>query len=233
MTDETDKTFDAAAELPKQHEPLFPRIISAMLHPLLMGVYGVALLFLYTDFNILFSGQFLRFMTPVLFLTCIVPASSLYVMKRTGIIRDYGLTHRNDRLVPFITVFCSYGVLIYSFVLSGLYAWFISILVAPLILVLIAIVVTQKWKISAHMMGVGCLIGSTLSVCYNVKGLNPLVLFIILFILAGCLGVSRLILRRHTPAQVYAGFLIGIAVSYLCVLAGKYWAFITLYYRGL
>ena len=78
------------------------------------------------------------------------------------------------------------------------------------------------------MMGIGGLIGCTLSVCYNIKGLNPFVLFIILFILAGCLGVSRLVLKRHTPAQVYIGFLVGFVISYLCVWIGTYWGFILL-----
>lgn len=72
-------------------------------------------------------------------------------------------------------------------------------------------------------MGMGALTGCILSICYHVKGLNLYVLFIILFILAGCLGVSRLALNRNTPAQVYAGYLIGIAVSYLTVWIGAYW----------
>ena len=207
-------------------EPLIPRIISIVLHPMLMGVYGVALLFLYADFNLIFGGQFIRFVSPVFFLTCFVPFSSIYFLKKAGLIKDYELTDKRDRFLPYLTVLIAYLLLIYYFYSAKLYIWFLSTLVAPVILIVIAAIVNIYWKISAHMMGIGGLIGCTLSVCYNVKGLNPFILFIILFILAGCLGVSRLMLKRHTPAQVYIGFLIGLIVSYLCVWIGAYWGLI-------
>jgi len=210
----------------KESEPLIPRIISILLHPMLMGVYGVALLFLYTDFNLIFAGQFIRFVSPVFFLTCFVPVSSMYFLKRAGLIKDYELTDKRDRFLPYLTVFLAYLLLIYYFHSAKLYIWFLSTLFAPVILIIIAAIVNIYWKISAHMMGIGGLIGCTLSVCYNIKGLNPFILFIILFILAGCLGVSRLILKRHTPAQVYIGFLVGLMVSYLCVWIGSYWGLI-------
>jgi membrane-associated phospholipid phosphatase len=213
-------------EPPKVKEPLLARIISIILHPFFMGVYGVSLLFLYTDFRLIFAGQFMRFITPVFFLTCVIPASSIYFLRKAGLIKDYDLKSRNDRLIPYVVAFCSYCLLIYYFVSAGLYAWFIGALSAPLVLIVIAAITTKYWKISAYMMVIGGLIGCTLSVCYNVKGLNPFILFIILFILAGCLGVSRLMLQRHTPGQVYTGFLVGLIVSYLCVLIGAYWGVI-------
>ncbi|WP_029902960.1 hypothetical protein [Prevotella sp. 10(H)] len=220
-------------EPPKKKEPVLAKIVSVVLHPLLMGVYCIALLFLYTDFSLLFSGQFIRFITPVFFLTCVVPASSIYFLRKGGLIKDYDLKDRDDRLIPFIALFLSYSLLVYYFAAAGLYAWFIGVLAAPLILIVIAAIVTKRWKISLHMMGIGALIGSTLSICYNVKGLNPFILFIILFILAGCLGVSRLVLQRHTPAQVYLGFVVGLLVSYISVFIGTYWAFIVFYFKNL
>jgi len=216
------KSLDSAGE----KEPIIPRIISIVLHPMLMGLYGVILLFLYTDFRLIFANQFIRFVSPVFFLTCFVPISSMYFLKRAGLIKNYELTDKRDRYLPYLTVFLAYLLLIYYFHSAKLYIWFLSTLVAPVILIVIAAIVNIRWKISAHMMGIGGLIGCTLSVCYNVKGLNPFFLFIILFILAGCLGVARLMLKRHTPAQVYVGFLTGLAVSYACVWVGAYWGLI-------
>jgi len=217
------KKMPVSSKQATEKEPLLPRIISIILHPLLMGAYGVALLFLYTDFNLLFAGQFIRFISPVVFFTCIVPLTGIYFLRKAGLIESYKLTERQDRLLPYIIVFFAYVLLIYYFYAAKLYVWFLSTLVAPLILVVITAIINGFWKISAHMVGIGCLIGCTLSVCYNVKGVNPFFLFIILFILAGCLGVSRLALGRHTPAQVYAGFLLGLIVSYICVWIGAYW----------
>lgn len=218
---------------PKKKEPLLANIISTIFHPLFMGIYGVALLFIFTDFNIIFSGQFVRFMIPVVFLTCIVPASGIYFLNRGGFMNNCDPSHKKNWFVPYLLAVCSYGLLFYYFASANLYTWFLGMLVTPIILIIIGGIVSRYWKISIRMMGMGALIGSTFSVCYNVKGLNPFILFIILFILAGCLGVSRLILQRNTPAQVYTSFLIGLIVSYICVLAGAFWAFIPFIIKNL
>lgn len=212
-------------ESSKTKEPVLAKIISIILHPFLMGVYGISLLFIYTDFNLIFAGQFTRFISPVFFLTCVIPASSIYFLKKAGLIKDYSLSDPRDRFTPYLVTFFAYALLIYYFYSAKLFIWFIAVLAAPLFLILIGAIINIYWKISAHMIGIGGLIGCTLSVCYNVKGVNPYVLFIILFILAGCLGVSRLVLKRHTPSQVYIGFLVGLIVSYLCVWLGAYWGF--------
>lgn len=81
------------------------------------------------------------------------------------------------------------------------------------------------------MAGMGGLIGTVFSVCYNIKGQNPYILFIILIILVGALGVSRIILKRHTPAQVYAGFILGLVISYTAVFIGGYYPIILLLIR--
>lgn len=201
----------------KSDEPILARIVSIVLHPLFMTMYGVCLLFVYTDFKFIFAGQFLSFLIPVFILSCMIPASSVFFLKKAGFVKDFELTNKNERFLPFIIAIICYALLFYYFFRAGMYIWFLSTLIAPLILLLLGSIITIFWKISIHMMSIGGLIGCVFSICYNVKSINPSVLFIILTILAGCLGVSRLILKRHTPAQVYAGFLTGFIISYLCV----------------
>ncbi|MFT3995104.1 MAG: phosphatase PAP2 family protein [Dysgonomonas sp.] len=209
-----------APKPPQPKEPLLPRIVSTVLHPLLMAVYGICLLFIYTDFRFIFAGQFIHFLAPIFLLSCCIPASGIFFLYKIGMIKDLELTDRSERLFPFLIALISYGLLFFYFYKAGLFIWFLAVLAAPLILLIIGAIINLYWKISTHMMGIGGLIGSILSVCYNVKGINPYGLFIILFILAGSLGVSRLLLKRHTPAQVYAGFIIGVVISYLCVWIG-------------
>lgn len=209
----------------KPNEPVLANIVSIVLHPLFMALYGICLLFVYTDFQFIFAGQYLTFIIPVFFMGCFIPASSIYFLKRGGFIRDYDLKEKSDRFLPYLITFISYAMLGFFFYKAGMYMWFLSLLAAPLLLLIIGGIINIWWKISAHMMGIGSLIGGILSVCYNVKGINPFVLFIILFILAGCLGVARLMLKRHTPAQVYAGFLLGLVVTYGCVWLGVNWIY--------
>lgn len=217
---------------PQEKEPILPQIISFVLNPVFMVIYSIAIIFLSTDFTFLFANQFIRFMTPVIFFSCIIPVSGIYFLRLTHVIKDYHLDNKSEWILPLSVFFLSYALLFYYFFSAKLYIWFLAVILTPLILLLIYAIISRFWKISAYMMAIGGMIGCILSVCYNIKGLNLPVLFMILFILAGCLGVSRLMLNRSTPAQVYVGFLIGSVVSYLWVYIGTYWSLI-LFLRNL
>lgn len=70
------------------------------------------------------------------------------------------------------------------------------------------------------MFGVGGMVGGAMAVSYFVENSNPYFMFMGLFIIAGLVGTSRLILKRHTLAQVIAGFLLGFLVSFIFVWLG-------------
>ncbi|MDR1092443.1 MAG: hypothetical protein LBL79_15350 [Prevotella sp.] len=217
--------ISAIYDPPRIKEPVLAHVISFVLHPLLMVVYVIALIFVYTDFKFLYGNQFIQFIAPAFFLSCAIPVSGIYTLKVTKLITDYKF-RKGERFLPFIIFFFSYGLLFYYFFSARLTIWFLAVLAIPVMLFIIYSLISVFWRISIHMMGIGGLTGSIMSICYNIKGLNLCVLFIILFILAGSLGVSRLALNRSTPAQVYAGFLVGIVVSYLTVWIGAYWGIV-------
>jgi membrane-associated phospholipid phosphatase len=58
------------------------------------------------------------------------------------------------------------------------------------------------------MVGIGGLSGTFVGLQFY-TGLNQMHYILPGFILAGLLGVARLLLNAHSPAQVYAGFLLG------------------------
>ena len=235
MIEETDKEIkiDDRVAIPaslrygqsEKKESILACVISFVLNPRFMVVYVITLIFIYTDFKFLYGNQVIQFIAPAFFLSCAIPVSGIYILKVTKLITDYKL-RKGERFLPFSIFFFSYGLLFYYFFSAKLTIWFLAVLAVPMMLFLIYALLSMFWKISVHMMGIGGLIGSILSICYNIKGLNLYVLFIILFILAGSLGVSRLALNRNTPAQVYVGFLVGIVVSYLTVWIGAYWGIV-------
>ncbi len=98
--------------------------------------------------------------------------------------------------------------------------WFLMMIAASIAIMLIAILITLIWKISAHMFGIGGIIGGVMSISYFVERSNPYYLFMILLIIAGMIGTSRLILKRHTLGQVIGGFLLGFTVSFIFVWMG-------------
>ena len=187
-----------------------------------MPIYSVALLFVYTThFKFIYASQFLTFLIPTVLFTFLIPGVLIYIMLRIGMISDLTLLKRRDRFAPYAVTMLCFAFLIYYFYSLGLPLWFLMMLVAPIITMVLASIITLWWKISAHMFGVSSLIGGVMSISYFVEKSNPYILFIILFVIAGLVGVSRLILRRHTPNQVYAGFLLGFIVSFTCVWIGS------------
>ena len=194
--------------------------ISSIFQPLLMPIYSVALLFVYTHFKFVYANLFFNLLIPTILFTFLIPGILIYIMMRVGIISDLSLPKRSDRFAPYAVAMLSFGFLIYYFFKLGLPTWFLMMLGASIIVMILATVITLWWKISAHMFGISSLIGGVMSVCYFVEKSNPSYLFVILFLLAGMVGTSRIILRRHTPAQVYAGFLLGFMVSFASVWIG-------------
>ncbi len=195
--------------------------ISSIFQPLLMPIYSVALLFVYTYFRFVYANHFFSLLIPTVLFTFLIPGVLIYIMMRVGIISDLSLPKRSDRFAPYAVAILSFGFLIYYFHKLGLPIWFLMMLGASIIVMLMATIITLWWKISAHMFGISSLLGGVMAVCYFVEKSNPSYLFMVLFLLSGMVGTSRIILKRHTPGQVYAGFFLGFMVSFVCVWIGS------------
>src|SRR5690606_20889008 len=127
--------------------------------------------------------------------------------------------HREERIVPFAMAAIYHGITYYVLRRSEipLHPMLLSALAGVLLATLLTTFITIRWKISAHMVGIGGLIGA-ISGSSAVHALPLLPLIALLIIVAGLLGTARLIAGEHTPAQIYAGALLGFAATYFCVL---------------
>ncbi len=115
-----------------------------------------------------------------------------------------------ERIVPLITTAFFFG-LGYVFLTRFQLPAFIKIFYSGTITaVLCSLVLTLLWKISIHMVGIGGIFGALLAL--NIMyGINTMAWLILVIVLAGVVGTSRLKLNAHTPAQVYAGFGLGLS----------------------
>ncbi len=194
--------------------------ISTVFQPLLMPTYGVMLLFLYTYFGVVFHDRFWQIVLPVFLFSFVIPGVLIYLLLRLKLISDLSLKVRKERFLPYLITLFSYSAMIIFYYRIQMPSWFLMMMAGSIAIMIIAILITLVWKISAHMFGVGGMVGGVMSVCYYVENSNPYWLFIGLFILAGFVGTSRLILKRHTISQVIAGFILGFTVAFLFVKLG-------------
>lgn len=194
--------------------------VSSIFQPLLMPVYSVALLFIYTHFRIIFAAHFWYILLPAIIFSFAFPALTIYALYKMRLISDLSLKRRNERFLPYFFTLISYSFMIYKYYRMGMPLWFLFLVASPLLVIVLAMLITLRWKISAHMFGVGGLIGGSMAVAYFVERSNPFYMFMGMFMVAGLVGTSRLLLRRHTLYQVYAGFLLGALITFLFVWIG-------------
>ena len=195
-------------------------VISTVFQPLLMPTYGVMLLFMYTYFGVAYSNRFWHIVTPIMLFSFVIPGILIYLLLRIGLISDLSLKVRRERFYPYFITLLSYSAMVVFYYKAQMPIWFITMMAGSIAIMIIAILITLVWKISAHMFGIGGLVGGVMSVCYYVEHSNPYWLLIGLFLLAGSIGTSRLILKRHTLSQVIAGFLLGFSVAFIFVKLG-------------
>lgn len=195
---------------------LFSRIVSWVLVPMLMPVYGIMLAFGLSILSFAPMQSRVVITLIIALLNLVVPALFVLLLKRMGLVNDLGLNGRKERFVPYlITIACMAG--------SG---WLLSSKMAPEWLVMfflggaaagvVELIVNFWWKISAHCAGIAGIVALLVHIAGESYHAPSLLFWTITWIiLAGLLGTSRLWLNRHTVWQVAAGYAVGFCTVYL------------------
>ena len=194
------------------------KIVSWILHPLLMPTYAVALVFLlspYLNYSIPAKLQQLIYLLVILS-TLIIPVLSSFTLLKFGYIESIQMESSMERRLPFmLTSLCYFGAY-YLLKQLPLPKIFYLIMLGALLSVLIALIVNYKWKISIHMIGIGGIAGALFGMS-QVLLINLLPVVMVVILLAGLLASSRIALNAHSPAQVYTGFIAGFASTFFVI----------------
>jgi membrane-associated phospholipid phosphatase len=136
-------------------------------------------------------------------------------MRKKGYIDSLQIEQADQRTTPYIYTIICYGFwaffVRFTMQLPVVIFW---IAIGAIIALIAVTIINHWWKISAHLTGLGGLIGGVCSfaLCYN---LMPLSLIITMLIVALTLMFARLYLNAHTPMQVVAGFLLGLLCTFI------------------
>jgi len=181
----------------------FAFITSFLLHPMVVAPFTFALL-TYTGEE--HSSNHLIFFTAFFFSTLLSTITVIY-FKRSGKITDLDASIREQRVQPLVLGAIYHGI-------GFLILW--SLNAAPIIQGLmfcymtntvLTLLINRFWKISIHSMGVS---GPAAALLTNGNYYPfPMVLIIVL------VSYSRVILKAHSPTQVFAGALLGFCSTYL------------------
>ena len=204
---------------------LFANITSILFHPLLMVTYGIILALTYTYLAIYPLPVKLTILGGTFVSTAIIPGVFIWLMVKNGAAVDLELSDRKERIVPyliFITSIMVCTIFLYKMMMPF---WILALLIGVCVSLIIALSINFFWKISAHAIGVGGLLGGIMGVA-RIHMINPFWAFIAVLLIAGLVGTSRIFLQRHTPMQVYAGFCLGFICTFVASLLSYIYLFI-------
>lgn len=223
MEQVTIPTTDTRAELPVFSPVLrtIATVISYIMHPLFIPlVVTVLLVQTMPEYFVVFKHSSIRIPFDLLYLrvavTCVFfPMLTVGLAKALGFIGSVQMHTQRDRIIPYVACTIYYFWAFYAFKRQGVTppffnAFFLGVFIA----VVVAMIGNTYAKISMHTTGWGGVIGFLLML---MTGLDMNVSFplMITFFLAGIVATARLILRAHTPAEIYTGFIVGILSQWI------------------
>ncbi len=194
------------------------RIISVIFTPFYLPLVGLLTLFLFSYLS-LYPWEFkLKVISLVFLFTVLLPTFLIRLYRRYQGWTLIELGQKERRMVPYIISILCYFACVFLMERQHIPHFMASIVIAALVVQIVCALINMLWKISTHTAAIGGFAGA-LFVFADAFGFNPVWWFCLLFIMAGLLGSSRMILRQHTLSQVVGGFFVGL----VCTIPAIIW----------
>jgi len=198
---------------------LFAWLVSFVFHPLMMPTYLNGIVFKYcTDLVPLTREAKLQILLFIFVTTYLVPTLTTGLLWVSGVVSSISLEKRSERIIPLVVTSLIYLGVSYILLEYLQMARLLGLFMGTVALaVIITAAITNFWKISSHMVGIGGVLGfiiSIISKTHNTSLLGPL---IGVTIVSGAVASARLLLGAHGLLQIILGFFLGFAVSWAAV----------------
>jgi membrane-associated phospholipid phosphatase len=198
----------------------FASLISWLTHPLLAITYIYIILLFTNPFDFGFrnwsdTGAIILFLR-IFLTTFFIPGFAVLMLTFIGLAKSLELPEKEDRIAPYIITGIFYLWMFRNFLDNpDIPSSFSRAILGSSIGLFLAFFINIFDKISAHTVGIGGILGFLMLFLFQ-QG-NASLLFLIALLIAGLTGTSRLYLKAHTPAQVYAGYFIGILTQFIAL----------------
>ena len=195
------------------------QFISVLAHPLFMPSYAFSLL-MYTNpyINMMISDSTKNVVIIILSLfTIILPILTAIILKQLRVIDSIYMKTTEERKWPFVFTLVWYYMAFQLLAKLYIPQSFLLLMLGAISAIGLSLIITLRWKISIHMLGVGGLIGAIIGISHRFQ-FDHSNLIMLLLIFAGLIGFARLKTHSHNYRQVYVGFLLGFLVEWISVL---------------
>jgi hypothetical protein len=197
----------------------FAQFISVLAHPLFMPSYAFSLL-MYTNpyINMMISDSTKNVVIIILSLfTIVLPILTAIILKQFRVIDSIYMKTSEERKWPFVFTLVWYYMAFQLLAKLYIPQSFLLLMLGAISAIGLSLIITLRWKVSIHMLGIGGLIGAIIGISHRFQ-LDHSNLIMLLLIFAGLIGFARLKTHSHNYRQVYVGFLLGFLVEWISVL---------------
>ena len=196
---------------------LTARVMSIVFTPFYLPLVGLIALFTFSYMAMMPWRYKLLVLALVYVFTILLPTVLIHVYRRYQGWTLIELGAKERRLVPYIlSILCYFSCYYLMNVLH--FPHFMSrILMAALLIQVICALINVWWKISTHTAAIGGVAGALMAFAI-IFDFNPVWWLCVVFLIAGLLGTSRIILRQHSLLQVCAGFVVGAVSGFWIIL---------------
>lgn len=198
---------------------LICRLLSWVLVPLLMPVYGIIMIFSLSILDHTSFGVKMAFTLVTFGFNAALPSVLIFVLKKMGLVNDIGLNEQKERLIPYIiTTLCMLATALFMHI-KGAPTWVAMFFVGGAVAGFVNLIVNFRWKISAHSAAIAGIVAIVIRIMHDYYPRPDVLTWLIVWIaLSGLLGSARVWMGRHTSAQVVAGYVVGFLSVFLMTM---------------
>lgn len=195
---------------------LIAKLLSGIFYPLFIPTIGIVLLChaYHTQIMPLSSIWVATTIGCTILLSCILPLTAILILMRRGSIKDIHISNPRQRTTPYLYSIVGFAFWAYMLIFTIKAPLCINVVAVGAVMALCAVtIINYWWKISAHLTGMGGLLGGILSYCLSTQAFpteGTLCIWLGLTIMLMC---ARIYLKAHTPTQVVAGWLLGLCCT--------------------
>lgn len=194
----------------------FAQVISSIFHPLVMPIIGLFIIFntdSYINYAVDDNNKLITIALITIY-TLIIPSFITLLLYFTKMIKSFEMNSQKERIIPYLFTIICYVITLYQLKQAPVPPIIYNFMLGATLSIMLAFIINIRWKISAHMIGIGGLVGALFCVAILLEIYITPYLIGTIFI-AGLIGSSRLVLKAHTPAQIYIGFFVGIFCQFI------------------
>jgi hypothetical protein len=197
----------------------FSRILSYILHPLLIPTLATSALLLKPEvYTIVLPIPLITWFLSVVFVfTLVIPVTGMLILLKFNAVTSLEMNVRSERTIPLIIASTSFMVLLFQLKSTNIPPIFLYVLYSATFALIAGLMINLVYKISLHTLGWGAIVATLTGISLRLG--IPLLIFIIpAIILSGFAGYARLKENAHNQAQVYLGYVAGVSVIILITL---------------